>query len=172
MHIGPCHKQAPQKYPPDDAPASNIPSSIFPSKSEFLREKPAGTNQSAKGDGLAKTAGMAPCKVEKVKGKGNKSGAAGEPGSGGKNSAPRSPDGERGAQTENKRKSRRRPPFPPVGSIIGAGALDFRVRNGNGYFRPAMAAGIQKAFQKKEEEGDDPRHDAAGERIWPGLTAY
>ena len=79
---------------------------------------------------------------------------------------------ESGARIEKKRKSRRRPTFPPVGSIIGAGALDFRVRNGNGYFRPAMAAGIQKAFQKKEEEGEETRHDAAGERIWPGLTAY
>ena len=27
-------------------------------------------------------------------------------------------------------------------SIIGAGVLDFRVRNGNGYFHPAMATGI------------------------------
>ena len=30
----------------------------------------------------------------------------------------------------------------PVRSIIGAGELDFRVRNGNGYFLPAMATGI------------------------------
>ena len=33
------------------------------------------------------------------------------------------------------------PYFPPVRSIIGAGELDFRVRNGNGYCLPAMAAG-------------------------------
>ena len=30
----------------------------------------------------------------------------------------------------------------PVRSIIGAGELDFRVRNGNGYCLPAMATGI------------------------------
>lgn len=29
----------------------------------------------------------------------------------------------------------------PGGSIIGAGELDFRVRHGNGYFLPAVAAG-------------------------------
>ena len=53
-----------------------------------------------------------------------------------------------------KEESRRRPTFPPVGSIIGAGALDFRVRNGNGYVRPAMAAGIIKnrlKIRKKKE---------------------
>ena len=71
-----------------------------------------------------------------------------------------------------KEESRRRPTFPPVGSIIGAGALDFRVRNGNGYVRPAMAAGITKSNVKKEEEGEECPPDAAGERIWPGLTAY
>ena len=32
--------------------------------------------------------------------------------------------------------------FPPERSIIGAGVLDFRVRNGNGYIHPTMATGI------------------------------
>ena len=31
--------------------------------------------------------------------------------------------------------------FPPEWSIIGAGELDFRVRNGNGYDLSAMATG-------------------------------
>ena len=35
--------------------------------------------------------------------------------------------------------------FPPGWSIIGAGVLDFRVRNGNGYIHPTMATGILKA---------------------------
>ena len=39
-----------------------------------------------------------------------------------------------------------------MGSIIGAGALDFRVRNGNGYIRPAMAAGIIKNRLKKRKK--------------------
>ena len=34
------------------------------------------------------------------------------------------------------------PYFPPYRSIIGAGVLDFRVRNGNGYIHPTMATGI------------------------------
>ena len=46
------------------------------------------------------------------------------------------PPGER-----NKKKEPAAPYFPPVRSIIGAGELDFRVRNGNGYCLPAMAAG-------------------------------
>ena len=39
-------------------------------------------------------------------------------------------------------RSRRRPAFAPGGTIIGAGELDFRVRDGNGYRLPAIAAGI------------------------------
>ena len=35
--------------------------------------------------------------------------------------------------------------FPPVWSIIGAGELDFRVRNGNGYDLSAMATGTINA---------------------------
>ena len=40
-------------------------------------------------------------------------------------------------------KSRRRPTFPPScpGSIIGAGGLNFRVRDGNGCFPSAIATG-------------------------------
>ena len=38
-------------------------------------------------------------------------------------------------------RSRRRPTFAPCGTIIGAGELDFRVRDGNGYRLPAVAAG-------------------------------
>ena len=32
--------------------------------------------------------------------------------------------------------------FPAMGSIIGAGELGFRVRDGNGHVLPAMAAGV------------------------------
>ena len=41
-----------------------------------------------------------------------------------------------------KRKKPAAPYFPPYRSIIGAGVLDFRVRNGNGYIHPTMATGI------------------------------
>ena len=57
------------------------------------------------------------------------------------------------AAKKKKRKSRRRPTLPPRGSTIGAGALDFRVRNGNGYIRPAMAAGIIIIIKRKKREG-------------------
>ena len=40
------------------------------------------------------------------------------------------------------KKSWQRPTFPPFGSIIGEGVLDFRVRNGNGYFHLSMATSI------------------------------
>ena len=42
--------------------------------------------------------------------------------------------------------SRRRPTFPPScpGSIIGAGGLNFRVRDGNGCFPSAIATGNQE----------------------------
>ncbi len=39
------------------------------------------------------------------------------------------------------KKARQLPTFPLGSSIIGARELDFRVRNGNGYFLPAMATG-------------------------------
>ena len=35
-----------------------------------------------------------------------------------------------------------------IGSIIGAGELDFRVRDGNGYYLSAMATGQVKQFHK------------------------
>ena len=41
-----------------------------------------------------------------------------------------------------KKKKPAAPYFPPYRSIIGAGVLDFRVRNGNGYIHPTMATGI------------------------------
>ena len=43
-------------------------------------------------------------------------------------------------------------------SIIGAGELDFRVRNGNGYFLPAMATGINvsHAFQAPARRSNPP----------------
>ena len=47
-------------------------------------------------------------------------------------------------------KSRPRPSFPPVGSIIGAGELGFRVRDGNGHVLPAMAAGIVSSGWKTD----------------------
>lgn len=54
---------------------------------------------------------------------------------------PRRHPAGRGAR-RGKKKARRPPAFPPgKGSIIGAGGLDFRVRDGNGYCTPAMAAG-------------------------------
>ena len=40
-----------------------------------------------------------------------------------------------------KKRARQLPTFPLGSSIIGARELDFRVRNGNGYFLPAMATG-------------------------------
>ena len=45
-----------------------------------------------------------------------------------------------------KRKKPAAPYFPPDWSIIGAGVLDFRVRNGNGYIHPTMATGILNAL--------------------------
>ena len=70
--------------------------------------------------------------------------------------------------------------FPPVWSIIGAGGLDFRVRNGNGYCPSAMATGTTITIHAGEEPrghrpGGKPYEETrihAGGRIWPGLTAY
>ena len=47
------------------------------------------------------------------------------------------------------KKSWQRPTFPPFGSIIGEGVLDFRVRNGNGYFHLSMATSIYKLCQRR-----------------------
>lgn len=75
---------------------------------------------------------------------------------------PRRHPAGRGAQ--GKKEARRPPAFPPAwGSIIGAGGLDFRVRDGNGYCTPAMAAGRcvrQKAARGKGETDSNP-----GERV-------
>ena len=73
-------------------------------------------------------------------------------------------------------------------SIIGAGELDFRVRNGNGYFLPAMATGIIRAASEAENfaSGKYPSRlqslggTLSAERnkmifegtIWPSLTTY
>ena len=51
--------------------------------------------------------------------------------------------------------------FPPVWSIIGAGGLDFRVRNGNGYCRSAMATGTTITIHA----GEEPRDTARGEAL-------
>ena len=40
------------------------------------------------------------------------------------------------------KKSRQLPTFPQKCSIIGVRELDFRVRNGNGYYLSTMATGI------------------------------
>ena len=66
-----------------------------------------------------------------------------------------------------------------IGSIIGAGELDFRVRDGNGYFLSAMVTGLKTTKLKPKKE--EPKRDK-GERgekglfleriIWPSLTAY
>ena len=50
--------------------------------------------------------------------------------------------------------------FPPVWSIIGAGGLDFRVRNGNGYCPSAMATGTTIAIHAGEAPGDIARWEA------------
>ena len=48
------------------------------------------------------------------------------------------------------KKSPQRPTFPPTGSIIGDGELNFRVRNGIGWILPSMATGkINKLNQEK-----------------------
>ena len=48
-------------------------------------------------------------------------------------------------------RSRPLPAFPPDGSIIGAGELGFRVRDGNGHVLPAMAAGaIDNGIRKTD----------------------
>ena len=67
--------------------------------------------------------------------------------------------------------------FPPVWSIIGVRALDFRVRNGNGYVHPTMATGTTNARKKIREAAPSGKQRAVrtkrtGVRIWPGLTAY
>ena len=73
-----------------------------------------------------------------------------------------------------KKKKPAAPYFPPYRSIIGAGVLDFRVRNGNGYIHPTMATGIQMPGLKKEDGTSGMKDSAltAGTRIWPGLTTY
>ena len=73
-----------------------------------------------------------------------------------------------GPPEKRKGRSRRRPTFPPWGSIIGAWGLDFRVRNGNGYFPPAMATGIKKNNMKVPGR----RSGEKGTIIWPSLTTY
>ena len=52
-------------------------------------------------------------------------------------------------------KSRRRPTFPPScpGSIIGAGGLNFRVRDGNGCFPSAIATGNVMSLDSVAESG-------------------
>ena len=50
--------------------------------------------------------------------------------------------------------------FPPVWSIIGAGGLDFRVRNGNGYCPSAMATGTTITIHAGEAPGDTARGEA------------
>ena len=73
-----------------------------------------------------------------------------------------------------KKKKPAAPYFPPYRSIIGAGVLDFRVRNGNGYIHPTMATGIQMP-EKIKEDGTSGMKDSAltaGTRIWSGLTTY
>ena len=52
-------------------------------------------------------------------------------------------NGPRARDDGFKKKKPAAPYFPPYRSIIGAGVLDFRVRNGNGYIHPTMATGIQ-----------------------------
>ena len=76
-----------------------------------------------------------------------------------------------------KRKKPAAPYFPPYRSIIGAGVLDFRVRNGNGYVHPTMATGTTNARKKNREAAPSGKQRAVrtkrtGVRIWPGLTAY
>ena len=73
-------------------------------------------------------------------------------------------------------------------TTLGDGALDFRVRNGNGYFLPAMATGIIRAASEAENfvSGKYPSRlqslggTLSAERnkmifegtIWPSLTTY
>ncbi len=64
-------------------------------------------------------------------------------------------------------RSRPRPSFPPWGSIIGAGELGFRVRDGNGHVLPAMAAGALSRW--KRNTGRGVQEETV---IWPSLTAY
>ena len=74
---------------------------------------------------------------------------------------------QRAGAPRRKRKQPAATYFPPEWSIIGVRALDFRVRNGNGYNHPTMATGTQNTTQKKrEKEGRE-----TGTKIWPGLTA-
>ncbi len=58
--------------------------------------------------------------------------------------------------------SRRRPTFPPScpGSIIGAGGLNFRVRDGNGCFPSAIATGNRENLGiARDVSGGDPIDD-------------
>ena len=68
----------------------------------------------------------------------------------------------------------------PGGSIIGAGELDFRVRHGNGYFLPAVAAGPvvyrHRAPSRAGAGGAVAERIRArfraGRTIWSSLAAY
>ena len=70
--------------------------------------------------------------------------------------------------------SRRRPTFPPScpGSIIGAGGLNFRVRDGNGCFPSAIATGNQENPGRardvsRGDAADDHQFSDPGELFLP-----
>jgi hypothetical protein len=70
----------------------------------------------------------------------------------------------RGFRGPDTQKSRRRPIFPkgcPL-SIFGAGELDFRVRDGNGYGLSARVTGIRCVWTCRQRHAAGPRRDPAG----------
>ena len=61
----------------------------------------------------------------------------------------------------------------PKGTIIGAGELGFRVRDGNGHFLLAIATGtIINSFIFLGRRNPYPQVFTRGKAIWPGLTGY
>lgn len=80
------------------------------------------------------------------------------------------PPPPRGGEREGRRKKSPAAPYFPAreGSIIGAGELDFRVRDGNGYSLPAMAAGRISLLFIGPRPGTCPGAAA----IWSSLTGY
>ena len=63
------------------------------------------------------------------------------------------------------KKVRRRPTLPPIGSTIGAGGLNFRVRNGNGWNPSAMITGQKHLYGSVTYRLHSESRDRRGNRL-------